>query len=224
MKIRKKRHCQNSQVKNIQYNILIFIRREDIMRNVCILVIIAAITYSGCKENIKKDQSMTNGTEVNETLSIEDPTIELRYGVAFKDGKALYLDPDKLDQSTMMIPKYAALKYQELNYTKIPAGILAWGWGVVYVYDTEIDSPRSEIWESERRYIYTIENNTLYLSTDEKNWEKVEITVVDENPPQEYGPFTCPVYMIVHLKCKWFENDYEIIGPVRDDLKYQKKK
>lgn len=184
-----------------------------------IIIIITSITNMGCKSN-----SIRTEDEVGETMPVEDPSIEFRYGVAFKDGKALYLDPEKMDQRILVITRYMAEKYRKRKYSIVPAGKLIWGWGVVDVYDTEIDSPRSEIWESERRYIYTIENNTLYLSTDEKNWEKVEITVVDENPPQEYGPFTCPVYMIVHLKCKWFENDYEIIGPVRDDLKYQKKK
>ncbi len=145
-----------------------------------------------------------------------DPSIEFKYGVAMQDGKALYIDPDKLDQSVMMVPGYIASEYKKKGLKKISSGYLIWGWGTLLVYDAEIDSPRTRIWDSKTTYIYMIENNTLYLSKDEKTWEKVEVTIVDDNPPQQKGPFTSKVYLIVHIKCKWFENDYEIFGAVSE--------
>jgi hypothetical protein len=147
-----------------------------------------------------------------------DPSIEFKYGVAMKDGKALYIDPDKLDQTDMIVPEYVANLYKKKKMISIPSGKLSWyiRQGKLFVYDTEVEYPRSEIFESEVSYIYMIENNTLYLSKDEKTWEKVEVTIVDDNPPQQKGPFTSKVYLIVHIKCKWFENDYEIFGAVSE--------
>ena len=53
----------------------------------------------------------------------------------------------------------------------------------------------------------------MYLADEKKEWSELEIKIIDEYSIQDSIDST-PIYMIIYLKCKWFEGEYEIIGTI----------
>lgn len=142
-----------------------------------------------------------------------DAGIIWKHGIATKDGRALYIDVNKMDQSVIIVAKSSIEAYKKRNEKVIRAGKISWIYDdFIAVYDTEFDSPSHGILESKIKYQYKIENNAMYIRKGAENWDRLEIRIVDENPPQKKGKFANPIYLIIHLKCKWFENEYEVFG------------
>jgi hypothetical protein len=146
----------------------------------------------------------------SEAKKIENVT--WKHGIAIINGEAKYIDPSRLDQTRMIIAKSYIEKYKKANVKIIKAGVLGWGKKYLFTYDTDINKPYFEKLETETRYNIKIKQDVMYLSKDDKEWSKLEIKIVDEKPKQRKGKFVAPIYMIIYLKCKWFEGEYEIIG------------
>ena len=134
--------------------------------------------------------------------------------VAVINGEESYIDVNKLDQSTMVISKDFIAKGRKQNLKIFKAGKLVWEDKLVDAYDTKINDPYSRIFHSRIVYHHKIKNNKMYVSRDQKDWDLLKIKIINENPPQDTSnsPYSVPVYMIIQLKCKWFEGEYELIG------------
>lgn len=148
------------------------------------------------------------------TISIvfSQKAIEWKFGIATIDKKPLYIDPKKLDQSFMVISEKYIKKYQDEKKEKIPAGKLIWKDNGIMTLDTLIDEPYSQISKTRTIYQYKIQNNQMFLSKDGIEWDQLFIEIVDDKPKFSKTRIDPPVYMIIYLKCKWFEGEYELIG------------
>lgn len=143
----------------------------------------------------------------------KDEKIVWKYGVAVINGEPRYIDYDKLDQTEMFYDKNY-LKFSNSN--RIEAIRIVWvSKERFFTYNTIKADIEGYLPETKKIYFYKIENNNLYVSIDKNEWDKLIITIVDENPskpknePKNFNP---PVFMIIHLKCKWFEGQYELVG------------
>jgi len=109
----------------------------------------------------------------------------------------------------MVISKNYIEKYSKNNKKIINAGRLSWAKkNYLSVYNTKVDDPYGRIVDSKIIYEYKIINNKMYITKDKKDWDILKIKIV-EGENFDNG---VPVYMVIHLKCKWFEGEYEIIG------------
>ena len=82
----------------------------------------------------------------------------------------------------------------------------------MYIYDVKKEEPYWSLTESKRIIIYKVENDTLYVSANGKQWEKVKFKVVsDEEHIHEDDP-SITVYWTIYLECKWFKGEYDIIS------------
>ena len=160
-----------------------------------ILILLCAVT------------SCTSTNEVNNSIVWKN-------GVAVINGEASYINMNKLDQRTMVISEEFIKKIKDKKLRIILAGKIFWEEGIIVTYDTETDDPYTQIIETEKEYHYKIKNNKMYVSKNQKDWDLLKIKIINENPPQDTSnsPYSVPVFMIIHLKCKWFEGEYELIG------------
>lgn len=151
--------------------------------------------------------SCVNGKVLNEEK------IVWKYGVAVIDGQPRYIDYEKLDQTEMFYDKNY-IKYIKTN--TIEAIRIVWvSKERFFTYNTTKSDTGGYLTNTEKIYYYKIENDNLYVSLDKNEWDKLIITIVDENPKQvknEPKNFNPPVFIIIHLKCKWFEGQYELVG------------
>jgi len=154
--------------------------------------------------------SVYSCTSINEVNN----NIIWKNAVAVINGEASYIDVTKLDQSTMVISEAFIAKGRKQNLKIFKAGKLVWEDTLVDAYDTKINDPYGRIFHSRIVYHYKIKNNKMYVSKDQKDWDLLKIKIINENPPQDTSnsPYSVPVFMIIHLKCKWFEGEYELIG------------
>ncbi len=141
--------------------------------------------------------------------------ITYKYGIAVINGKAAYIDIERVRERMPGI-MVASEKHIGMYKGKIvTAGKIIWHGedSSLSVYDTKADDPYWPIYDSEFNYYYKISNDVMYISKDKKEWNKLEITIIDENPKQtNFGVYSVPIYLIIQLKCKWFEGEYEMIG------------
>ncbi|MDY6933160.1 MAG: hypothetical protein SVZ03_02930 [Spirochaetota bacterium] len=134
-----------------------------------------------------------------------------KHGIAIINDKAKYIDAIRLDQRTMVLTKDYINKGNK-TFTKniLKFGQLCWrSSNKLIVYDTEKDNPFDSI--TGDKYSYKIKNNTMYITKNNKEWDKLEIKIINEKP-QQVPKWGVPIYMTIHLKCKWFEGEYAIIG------------
>ena len=106
-------------------------------------------------------------------------------------------------------------KYKKDNKKIIPAGKLIWGitsGNQVLVYDTKVEKPYNQILKTEKLYYLKIQNIKTYLSKNSQQWYEISIEVINDKPQYNKSYDEPPVYMIIHLKSKYFEGEYEIIG------------
>ncbi|HOF32963.1 MAG TPA: hypothetical protein PK624_03955 [Spirochaetota bacterium] len=139
---------------------------------------------------------------------------ETKWGVVFIDGKAAYIDPTQLDMSEMGVSNNIITKNKIANNKSIKNGKIIWAQDRIIVSDSNIDSPTISISGTRIEYKYKVDHNVMFLSEDGKTWEVLQISIVDDKEKQIGGKFKYPQHMIIHLKCKWFENDYALIGTI----------
>lgn len=137
---------------------------------------------------------------------------ELKWGVVFINGKAAYVDPTQLDMSALSIPDYVVDNYKSKNIKIIPKGKINWFSDNIYTMDIQVIPSYNWIFETRKTYKYKVEHNVMFLSEDGKTWEVLQMSVVDDKEKLIGDKLKYPRHMIIHLKCKWFENDYELIG------------
>lgn len=140
---------------------------------------------------------------------INEKNIIFKHGVATYNNKALYLDPNKLENPGLEYSK----EYRE-NYKSniLPNSII----GVVegnelWIYSSEKDDPYFKMVDTKRMFKFKIENYELLLSLDGKDWEPVKVSIVNENPNVKNVAGE-EVLIIIKLECKWFNGEYEISG------------
>jgi len=141
-----------------------------------------------------------------------EDTIIRKEGIAIINGEARFIDVSKLDQTMMTVDRRTIDYYRGKKKKIIKAGKLIWGEQKLTTYDTSIDDPYAMLINRKNKYFLKIKDNWMYISENNKKWEKLEIKIIDENPPQMEGKYVTPIYMIIYLKCKWFEGYYELIG------------
>ena len=137
---------------------------------------------------------------------------EAKWGVVFINGKAAYVDPTQLDMSALSIPDYVVDNYKSKNIKIIPKGKIDWFSDNFYTMDIQVIPSYNWLFGTRKTYKYKIEHNVMFLSEDGKTWEVLQISVVDDKEKKIGDKHKYPQHMIIHLKCKWFENDYELIG------------
>lgn len=167
------------------------------------VIIFLFACQSGKSDIISKGEIYTEGK------------ITWKYGIAFIDGKAKYIDPQKLDQSEMTASISMIEKYKKDNKEEITAGKLIWSitsGNQVLVFNTTVENPYYEILSSEKIYYIKIQNNKTYISENKQKWEELVVEVIRDKPKYSNDNEEPPVYMIIHLKCIYFEGAYEIIG------------
>ena len=137
---------------------------------------------------------------------------ETKWGVVFVNGKAAYVDPTQLDMSEIMVPDYVIEKNKKIKIKNTRYGRITWGESFLQIVDIQTYCPPIDIEGSLKEYKYKVEHNVMFLSEDGKTWEVLEISIVDDKEKQIGDKHKYPRHMIIHLKCKWFENDYALIG------------
>ncbi len=137
---------------------------------------------------------------------------ETKWGVVFINGKAAYVDPSQLDMSEIMVPNYIIEKNKKMEIKNTKYGRITWGESFLQIVDIQTYCPPIDIEGSLKEYKYKVEHNVMFLSEDGKTWEVLQISVVDDKEKQIGDKHKYPQHMIIHLKCKWFENDYALIG------------
>ena len=94
----------------------------------------------------------------------------------------------------------------------IKRGEIYWVENELQVYNVKTKDTGWRFFESEVIYKYKIIDNKMYLSKDNKNWDELKIKIIDDNPKQRDGEHVTPILMIIHLKCKWFDGYYKMLG------------
>jgi hypothetical protein len=106
-------------------------------------------------------------------------------------------------------------QYKKENKKEIIAGKLIWditSGTQVLVFNTTVEKPYYGILSSEKMYYVKIQNNKTYISENKQKWDELLIEVIQDKPQYSNDNEEPPVYMIIHLKCIYFEGEYEIIG------------
>jgi hypothetical protein len=142
-------------------------------------------------------------------LNAED--ILVKYGVVYYNSKPVYIQPKDLVVPRLIPSKKRILEHIDKHTSIIRHGVINWYPDRLEVYDANVKYPGIQIWESETDYHYQVKDNKMYLSKDGKTWERLYIDVVKEIPPEKQER-EAPLFMIIHLKCKWFEGEYEVFG------------
>ncbi len=132
-------------------------------------------------------------------------------GIVSINGKPKYFDPSGLvNPDLFMSPSYR----NKIKSDLIKAGVILVDYedSLLYVYDVKKEEPYWRLTESKRIIKYKVENDTLYVSANGKQWEKVKFKVVsDEEHIHEDDP-SITVYWTIYLECKWFKGEYDIIS------------
>lgn len=139
---------------------------------------------------------------------------ETKWGVVFIDGKAAYIDPTQLDMSSLTVPKHTIDKFKMKGVQVIIGGEINWFDGMLRTIDIQVLPNFSWLTKTVKEFKYKVDHNVMFLSEDGKTWEVLQISIVDDKEKQIGGKFKYPQHMIIHLKCKWFENDYALIGTI----------
>ena len=137
---------------------------------------------------------------------------EAKWGVVFVDGKPAYIDPAQLDMSEMAVSDNIIKTNKNSKKQSIKNGKIIWAQDRIIVADSHTDSPTISVSGTRKEYKYKVEHNVMFLSEDGKTWEVLQISVVDDKEKKIGDKHKYPQHMIIHLKCKWFENDYALIG------------
>ena len=138
-----------------------------------------------------------------------DKDIKWKWGIAFKNGKAIYFDPYELDTIDFCVT-HEYLTNQKKYYPIFPGGYVIWGYenNLVYIYLMPVTNfhPSSYIIKSEKIIHYKISNEAIYLKDDKTDWEKMEFRLIKEEPKPG-------VEFLIYLKSRWFEGEYYIYEP-----------
>ena len=116
--------------------------------------------------------------------------------------------------SEMRVPDYIAKRNIIEKNESIKNGTIIWDDNRIIVLDSRTDCRAMTILGTEREFKYKVEFNVMFLSEDGKKWEVLQISVVDDKEKLIGDKYKYPRHMIIHLKCKWFENDYQLIGTI----------
>ena len=80
----------------------------------------------------------------------QENNIEFKYGVAIQDGKALYIDPDKMEGVALVAISERAIKNSKTDILKNSKLVFIEGNGI-YAYDSTRKDPYFEILKTERK-------------------------------------------------------------------------
>jgi hypothetical protein len=129
-------------------------------------------------------------------------------GMAFRNGKAVYFDPDKLPMGEFYVSR-DYLTNQKKYYPIFPGGKLFWNAdeeGNLAYYSMPVSNISDYIIESEQDISYMISNEAIYLQDTNTGWEKMEFRLIKTNPDPD-------VIYRIYLKSRWFEGEYDIFRP-----------
>jgi len=177
------------------------------MKKMFIVVIFLSITVSVCTKD-KNDKS-----KISEV--VHGDNIIWNYGIAIINGKAKYIDPKKLDSSVMIAGKSMINKFKNEKRDIIKAGKLLWdidNGERLFVYNTTVKEPYIQDFESKKEFFIKIENGKTLISSDRQKWDEISIEILEDKPQYSDDKNEPVIYMIIRLKCKFFEGDYELIG------------
>lgn len=154
----------------------------------------------------------------NEGIKQEDKIV--KHGVVIIDGKAEYIDPDKMYPYLQRTDEYLHQLYDN-GQRIIDAFKISWYRGENKVgvsngrfgpYGAKHPIPISK---GKMIFNYKITNNSLYLYKDGER-DRLSVTITRDDP---YVKNNLEYYMHVYLKCKWFEGEYAITA---EHLKHRK--
>lgn len=143
-------------------------------------------------------------------LNAKEKTNDLVWdgGIAFRNGKAIYFDPDKLDTIEFFVSDIY-ITNQTKYHSIFPGGYLFWNAeeeGNLAYYSVSVTKPGYPINEMRKVINYQVSNEAIYLTDDKTNWEKMDFRLIRTNPSPH-------VDFLIYLKSRWFEGEYYILRP-----------
>ena len=133
-----------------------------------------------------------------------------QHGVAFKNGKAIYIDAAKMKGADVFL---SSEERKERNHGVLKNSILAFlDQNSLWVYDSTKKDPYFQIVESKREYCVKIEKYKMYLRSEKSNWEPVSLEYLGnlkktDMRREEDELNSC---MLLEIKTKWFSGVYEV--------------
>jgi hypothetical protein len=129
-------------------------------------------------------------------------------GIAFRNGKAIYFDPDKLNTTEFTITQ-RFLTNQKKYYPIFPGGEIDWTsrtTNLVYIYSMPVMNYAQFIIKSQKIICYKVSNEAIYLKDEDTGWEKMDFRLIKQNPAPH-------IDFLIYLRSRWFEGEYEIYQP-----------
>lgn len=188
---------QGKTMKSVLHHYQLGLKGNNMNRYLIVVITLSILVLANCQVKGKSNR------------------ITYKYGVAIINGKAAFINVEKLREKMPGIMVASKNHIRKYKGRIVKNGKIIWNKedSSLKVYDTEADDPYWRIIESEKKYFYKVNNNSMFISNNRKEWDKLEITIIDENPKQpNLGVYSVHIYMIIQLKCKWFEGEYEMIG------------
>lgn len=144
----------------------------------------------------------------------------VKHGVVIINGKAEFIDPDKVYSSMERTDEYLHQLYEN-DERIIDAFKIRWYRSEerVGVYNGRFGPYGAKhpisISQGKMIFNYKITNNSLYLYKDGER-DRLSVTITRDDP---YVKNNLEYYMHVYLKCKWFKGEYAITA---EHLKHRK--
>lgn len=110
---------------------------------------------------------------VNMSFSKTNSTLVSKKGIMFKDGKAIYYNPYLAKTGTIYLTKNYVLKRKE----EIISGRLSF-YTNNKLQIVSVDKKNHPIFKTSIDIYYTVTNNALYVSDNNKDWKPVIFKVV----------------------------------------------
>lgn len=139
--------------------------------------------------------------------------IKYKWGIAFKNGKAIYFDHQKMTGADFF--PYPNPKYSKKTKRKIliHSYLIMESANYLRVLDTKVDDPFTALDEGQKIYCMKIENYKMFLKDEKSDWEPMTITFKGEikSGKNYYGEDTLCKCLLFNIKTKWFEGNYEYV-------------
>jgi hypothetical protein len=136
--------------------------------------------------------------------------IKIINGIVIQDGKALYIDPDEMEDGGLIISE-SLVNRSKTDILK--NSIISFIDGNrMYTYDSKRSEPYWEISESKTEYFYKIVHNQFFISKDKIEWGKVTVNIINIYDNKITEVDKAPVYMTISLKSKYFKGEYDLVG------------
>lgn len=134
--------------------------------------------------------------------------IKYKWGIAFKNGKAVYFDHPKMNGMDFHL---CPSDTKKIKQSILKNSIIEMGSpDHLIVHDSKKTDPLEGLEEGRKFYCMKIENYKMYLRDENSDWEPVTITFKGEITRGEnyLGEDTESECLLFNIKTKWFKGNY----------------